>query len=142
MIRPYSPADKQAVMSIWRDTSAVAHPFLSSEFMSEAENLIRDTLLDMAEIWVAEQDGTPVGFVALIGHEVGGLFLRPEHHGHGIGQALMDRAVQRKGGLELDVFRENTKARQFYTRYGLTEGAERFDDASGQYVLRMTYTPA
>ena len=141
MIRPYSPADKQAVMSIWRDTSAVAHPFLSSEFMSEAENLIRDTLLDMAEIWVAEKDGIPIGFIALIGHEVGGLFLRPEHHGHGIGQALMDRAVQRKGRLELDVFRENTRARQFYTRYGLTEGAERLDDASGQYVLRMTYTP-
>ncbi|WP_297341097.1 GNAT family N-acetyltransferase, partial [Pseudophaeobacter sp.] len=108
MIRPYTPVDKPAVLSIWREASALAHPFLTTEATDQAEVMIRDHFLDLAETYMADVAGAPVGFISLIDQEVGGLFLRPAFHGRGIGRALMDRAVARKGYLELDVFTKNS----------------------------------
>lgn len=141
MIRAYTEDDKDAVISIWREASAYAHPFLSTEFTNKAETMIRDVFLDMANIWVIEEASQPVGFLALIGNEVGGLFVRPAHHGHGHGRALMDLAVDKTGALELDVFTLNEVGRRFYRSYGFTQGNERLDEASGQKVLRLNYTP-
>ncbi|SLN21191.1 putative N-acetyltransferase YjaB [Roseovarius litorisediminis] len=140
MIRPYSPDDKTIVLSIWRETSAFAHPFLTPEFTDQAEAMIRDVFLDMAEVWIAEQHKHSVGFIALIGNEIGGLFLRPEYHGLGIGRALMDHALRQKGTLELEVFTQNNAGRRFYRRCGFVEGAERLDEASGQKVMRMSFS--
>ena len=137
MIRPYVTGDKPAVLSIWRETSALAHPFLTAEFTDMAETMIADVFLDMADTWIAEGPNGPVGFVALIGNEVGGLFVRPAHHGKGYGRAMMDLAVAQVGALELDVFSLNSIGRKFYQRYGFQEGEERLDEQSGQRVLRL-----
>ena len=40
-----------------------------------------------AETWVAEADGAVVGFISLLGHQVGGLFLAPAWRGRRLGQA-------------------------------------------------------
>jgi len=137
MIRPYVTGDKPAVLSIWRETSALAHPFLTAEFTDMAEAMIADVFLDMADTWITEDTNGPVGFVALIGNEVGGLFVRPAHHGKGYGRAMMDLAVAQVGALELDVFSLNMIGRKFYQRYGFEEGEERLDEQSGQRVLRL-----
>lgn len=141
MIRPFTTDDKDAVMAIWRATSAYAHPFLSAEFTEMAHDMIRDQFLDMAETWIIADNGKPVGFIALIGQEIGGLFLLPDLHGRGFGRALVDHAVTRKGTLELDVFSENAVGRRFYDSYGFASGAERLDEMSGHKVIRMTYSP-
>lgn len=139
MIRPYEPGDAGAILKIWREASDYAHPFLSEAFQQEAEVLIRDTYLPMAETWLATQAGEPVGFIALIGDEVGGFFVRPSCHGRGYGRALMDHAVQLRGSLQLGVFRDNPVGRRFYDAYGFTVTGEQLDEASGHPLLRMCY---
>lgn len=141
MIRPYTADDKSVVMSIWRAANARAHPFLSAEFVATAETMIRDQFLDMAETWLIDSRNQPVGFIALIGNEIGGLFVHPDHHGRGFGRALVDHATALHGALELEVFRDNAVGRRFYDRYGFATGAETMDDFSGHPVLRMTFTP-
>lgn len=142
MIRPYTPADKPAVLSIWREASALAHPFLTTEATDQAEAMIRDHFLDLAETYMVDVAGAPVGFISLIDHEVGGLFLRPAFHGRGIGRALMDRAVARKGYLELDVFTKNSIGRRFYQNYGFTAGEERINGFFGHPEIRMHFGAA
>ena len=93
MIRPYSPSDKPAVLHIWREASAIAHPFLSAALVAQAEAMIRDQFLDLAETWMIDADDTPAGFIALLGNEVGGLFVLPSHQGKGYGRALLDHAL-------------------------------------------------
>ena len=141
MIRPYQSSDIAAVISIWREASSLAHPFLTPEQLDKAAVMIRDHFQEIASIYIAEQDGQPVGFVALMGNEVGGLFLRPSYHGRRIGKALMDKAVETKGALHLEVFTENPIGRRFYESYGFVEGAEKMDSFFGHKVLELTYTP-
>ncbi len=141
MIRPYQNDDKSTVISIWREASGLAHPFLSSAQMDEAASMIREHFLDIAETYIAEHDGAPVGFIALIGTEVGGLFLRPAFHGRGIGKALMDNAVARCGAVQLEVFTDNAIGRKFYKSYGFVEGAEKVDPHFGLMTKELSYTP-
>jgi len=141
MIRSYESGDKSAVISIWRDASALAHPFLTVEQLDQAAAMIRDQFLDIAETYIAEHDGQPIGFVALTGNVVGGLFLLPQYHGQGIGKALMDKAVKAQGALQLEVFTDNPIGRRFYRSYGFVEGAEKVDPFFGHKVLELTYTP-
>ena len=89
------------------------------------------------QVTVAEMDGIIVGFAAVVGGELDGLFVEPDLWGHGIGRALVDVATHeaRKRGLALKVI-ANPSARRFYESCGFTiEGDEqtRFGPA-----LRMT----
>ncbi len=43
------------------------------------------------DTWVIDIDNNTEGFIALIGNEIGAVFLQPDHHGKGAGKALMDK---------------------------------------------------
>ena len=142
MIRKFAKEDTDAVVATWRSASALAHPFLSQDFIDrEAEN-VRNVYLALAETWVTEVDGKVVGFVSLIEDLVGGLFLDPAYHGRGYGKAMLDKAVAEKGALQVEVFAENASARRFYEAYGFQAREEFVHELSGQASIRMTFTPS
>ena len=93
-----------------------------------------------SDTWVLEIDGKVEGFIALMGNEVGALFLQPEYHGKGAGKALMDKAQELHGDLEVEVFKENLKGRNFYSRYGFEYLEEKFHEPTGQQLLRLKFT--
>jgi GNAT superfamily N-acetyltransferase len=89
------------------------------------------------QVIVAELDGEVVGFAAVVGGELDGLFVEPELWGWGVGKALVDAAVHeaRRRGLALKVI-ANPRARRFYEHCGFSVEGEvqtRFGPA-----LRMT----
>jgi GNAT superfamily N-acetyltransferase len=89
------------------------------------------------QVTVAELDGNVVGFAALVGGELDGLFVEPDLWGQGIGRALVDAAAHqaRKKGLTLTVI-ANPRARGFYESCGFRvegEAQTRFGPA-----LRMS----
>ena len=138
MIREYLASDIDALISIWLKASAVAHPFLTEEFMAQGTRDMRNIYLPNAETWVLETQGQPAGFISLIGDEIGGLFLAPASHGRGFGRALVDHAYQLKGPLCVEVFEKNSIGRRFYDRYGFIETGRYDDEASGQVVIKMS----
>ncbi len=75
-----------------------------------------------------------------MGNEVGAIFLEPEFHGQGAGKALMGKAQEIHGDLEVEVFRENAIGRRFYTRYGFEQMDEKLHEPTGQQVLRLKFT--
>lgn len=139
MLRPYTNADIDAVISVWRAASAVAHPFLSEVFLDQEEKNIREIYVKHAQTWVMDIAGEVIGFISLIENEIGGLFLRPDFHGRGLGQAMVDLAYEEKGPLELEVFEKNDIGRRFYDRYGFKFKERRLHEASGEYVLRLVF---
>jgi GNAT superfamily N-acetyltransferase len=89
------------------------------------------------QVIVADVGGQIVGFAALVGGELDGLFVEPDLWGHGIGRTLIDAATHeaRRKGLTLKVT-ASPRAKRFYESCGFAvEGDEqtRFGPA-----LRMT----
>ena len=107
---------------------------------AEAVGLIAADLAERHdEIWLAEEDGRPLGFLAIRRSRQNGwevlekLYVEPEAQNRGVGAALLDKAKKlRPGGFVLWVFQKNTGARRFYERHGfvlakLTDGADNME---------------
>ncbi len=127
-------------MSSWENASKVAHPFLSNDFLEHERYNIPNFYLPRADTWVAELNGRVVGFIALRGNEVGAIFVEPEFHAGGIGTALMDKAQELYGDLEVDVFEANSIGREFYARYGFEPVSERIHEETGIKLIRLEFT--
>lgn len=137
MIRRYTQADTDALIHAWEAANALAHPFLLPEFVAQAREDMRAIYLPNAETWVIEDTGQPVGFIAMVDTEIGGLFLHPAHHGKGLGKALVDHVARIKGPLRADVYVQNTLGRPFLERYGFVTEATYLHGPSGEVTLRM-----
>ena len=137
MLRPYTVADLDEVLDVWHRASLIAHPFLSEEFLDAERRQISDQWLPVAETTVCDSGGRVVGFVSLVGNEVGGLFVDPDRQGQGIGRALMDHACGSRPFLELDVLEANHSGRRFYAAYGFVEMGRHADDDSGHPAIRL-----
>ena len=141
MIRKYKPEDCEEVLEVWFAASQVATPFLSEEFLTDEREQIRTNHLPKAETWVFEYEDSVAGFIALMGNEVGGIFVKPELQGRGIGRALMDHAAGSRASLFLDVFKQNSIGRRFYDRYGFRFQREHVNEQTGHLQLRLLYMP-
>jgi GNAT superfamily N-acetyltransferase len=119
-------------MSIWRGASEAGHPFLDAGTLDADAVVVRDTYMPAAEITVAERDGTVIGFIALLGDLIGGLFVDPDAHRSGAGRALITDAIRRRGRLEVEVYAANPGARAFYAACGFVETGRRDIDDHGR----------
>lgn len=137
MIRKYDEQDLDDLLSAWAAASEVAHPFLSPEFLASERENIPNLYLPNAETWVYEADGRVVAFIALIGNEVGAIFVDPKFQRSGIGQQLMDKARSLRETLEVEVFVANSIGRAFYAKYGFKPVEEKVHEPTGQDVLRL-----
>jgi putative acetyltransferase len=138
-IRQYHPSDLNAVLDSWEVATRLAHTFMSDDFIKQERINTADIYIPNTDTWVAEMDGKVVGFIALMGNEVGAIFLQPSFHGMGIGKALMDKARDLHGDLEVEVFKENTLGRNFYSKYGFNYLEEKPHEPTGQQVFRLRY---
>jgi len=137
MIRTYRATDEEEVMGVWARASASAHPFLSQAFLASERRAIPEAYLPNAETWVWEAAGHVVGFISLLGNEVGGIFVDPASQRSGIGRALMERARTSRGELEVEVFARNLLGRAFYAKLGFEFMHGEVHTATGLEVLRL-----
>lgn len=139
-IRQYKVTDLEGVLDSWEVATRLAHPFMTDEFIAQERKNVAEIYMPNTDTWVAELDGEIKGFIALMGNEVGAIFLQPNCHGQGIGKALMDKAQEIHGNLEVDVFKINNIGRNFYSKYGFEQLEEKLHEQTGQQVLRLKYT--
>ena len=125
MLRRAGPEDADALAAILRAAMREAMPWLPElHTPDEDHRFLRDVVLPDEEVWVAEVDGTPAGFLAL-GSRNGDDFLQhiyvaPHRQRRGLGTELIMRAKERRpNGFRLWVFQGNEGARRFYERHGL-----------------------
>ena len=115
-------------------------------YLAEANRLLSLSAQDLAndEAWVAERDGTPVGYYRLTLHgdraEIEELFVEREYIGHGIGRQLFQHAVagaRRRGCTHLE-WETDTDAAGFYLAMGGREiGASPSAIEGGEPLTRM-----
>ena len=125
------------LLEVWHEASVIAHHFMDEEFFAVKRNAIENEYLPVVETWVYELDGKVVGFISLLGHVVGAIFVHPGMQRNGIGRSLMDHARSLYGPLELEVFKANLIGRAFYDQYGFKVVDEYFHQATGQPMLKI-----
>ncbi|MCH9654554.1 MAG: GNAT family N-acetyltransferase [Planctomycetes bacterium] len=140
IIRPYQSEDLDDVLASWESASRLAHPFLKEDFLDQERHNIPNMYLPNADTWVVEEAGEVLGFIALMGNEVGAIFVKPDFHGTGAGKALMDKAQELHGDLEVEVFKENAIGQKFYARYGFQYLSEQIFEPTGNVMVRLKFT--
>lgn len=138
-LRAAVDGDVERLLDVWYQASLIAHPFLTEEFLRSERTEIAEHWLPLADTTVCELDGGVVGFLALIGNEVGAIFVDPDHQGVGVGRALMDNAAAARPHLELSVFEANHSGRRFYAAYGFEQVGAAVHAGTGQPELRLRY---
>ncbi len=141
VIRRYRNEDLTELLDVWLRSARDAYHFLDESFFEAELVAIEQAWMPVAETWVYEDEGRVVGFIALIGDEVGAIFVRPDMQGRGVGRALMDHARELRDRLELNVFKENAKGRRFYDRYGFRFVDEHVNEQTGRPELRLELRP-
>lgn len=123
-IRRYRSDDFDPVNDVWRRSRVESLPDFHANKGHTAEedrHHFREVVLPRHEIWVAELDGRPVGFMAIAGDFIDQLYVDPALQRRGIGSALMAHAKRLSPtGLRLFTFQINTRARAFYDKTGFT----------------------
>ena len=139
MIRPYQKEDTDTIIDIWLKASELAHPFLKTDFIDQEKKNIREIYLPNTITWVYLHEDQPVGFISMIGNEVGAIFLYPALHGKGFGRKMMDRVAQDHPDLEVEVFEKNTIGQAFYHKYGFKQIKRHIHPPTQEALLRLKF---
>ena len=144
-LRPYQPRDEDASVALWLRTWQEAYPELDfAERLDWWRERWRNELLPVAEVVIAEADGTMIGFVTVDPRTfyLDQIVVAPEYWRSGVGATLIAEAKRMSpAGLDLDVNIDNVRAIGFYRRLGfLITGAGK-NPISGKPVHRMSWRP-
>jgi GNAT superfamily N-acetyltransferase len=133
-LRLAQPGDAEAITALFRRSRALL-AFLP-DLHSAEEDLwfVRNVLIAMQRVTLAERDGQLLGFMAEEEGWVTQLYLDPDARRGGVGSALIADAKARNGALTLWCFAENAAARAFYEKQGFV--AVEFTDGAGNEAKR------
>jgi len=140
MIRKHTEQDLEQIINVWYQSSTLAHPFLDSSFVKKVKSDMTNIYIPNSETWVYEIDNTIVGFISMLGNEIGGLFVLPKNHSKGVGTKLVDFIKKEHLYLEVEVFEKNRIGRKFYDKYGFQRIKKHDHQESGTKVLRLKLT--
>jgi ribosomal protein S18 acetylase RimI-like enzyme len=161
-IRPAAAADCRAIAAVhvacWQETYGGLLPeaVIARQSVDDRETQWRRTLERdprLSDVFVAEQDGAVIGFVASGPRrgdalkqdaEIYALYLLRAHQRRGLGRALCKAAALRLserglGSAAAWVLRENQPARRFYEGIGGRVVGERTATEAGATLIEVAY---
>ncbi|MFK3777678.1 acetyltransferase [Agrobacterium sp. NPDC089420] len=117
-LRPSTGRDASRILDIWSRAVDATHDFLlpadRTAIGQEVETFLPGAPLTLA----VDASDQALGFMFLHDGHMEALFIDPDHHGKGIGRALVLRALALHPALTTDVNEQNVKAMAFYRRLG------------------------
>lgn len=128
------PDDAGVLAGLFADAREAAYPDMPHPVHTadEIRAWFGELLDGDREVWVAEQDDDPAGYLILDPEWLDSLYVRADLTGQGIGSVLIDLAKGlRPAGFALWVFESNSRARAFYERHGFV-ATERTDGSGNE----------
>jgi putative acetyltransferase len=142
-LRPYSIADEDAAIELWRRTWQQHYPQIDfNARVAWWRERWRKELASEARIVLAEADGALVGFVTVDPKTMylDQIVVAPEHWGSAIALTLLNEAKRLSPrGLDLLVNKDNARAIRFYEKHGFVYTGEDKNPLSGRPVNKMIW---
>ena len=121
-IRLAAASDAQDLACIHRAAIDAAMPWLPRLHTPDEDlAFFAQRVLQEESVLVAEMGGSICGFISFAPGWVNHLYIAPDKTGHGLGSALLARAMSANSTLQLWTFQDNHKARRFYAGHGFRE---------------------
>lgn len=134
--RPSTPSDLPRVMDIWRAAVDATHDFLAPSDRAAIEAEVLEFFPQVSLLLAVDNSDAPLGFMFLHDGHLEALFVDPDHHGKGIGKALIRNALTAHPNLTVDVNEQNPKALGFYEHLGFERvGRSALDGQGRAYAL-------
>ncbi|MBN9334340.1 acetyltransferase [Devosia sp.] len=131
-IRMSTSQDMPRVLDIWRRAVDATHDFLAPADRAAIEAEVSTFLPQVSLLLAVDASGVPQGFMFLHEGHLEALFIDPDHHGQGIGKALIERALVEHPNLTTDVNEQNPRALGFYERVGFERTGRSALDGQGR----------
>jgi putative acetyltransferase len=145
LLRPYVPADEDAAIRLWQQTWQLVYPKIDFSVGVEwCHRPLRNELVAVATIIVAEADGRLLGFVTVdpASFDLDQLVVSVDAWGSGVARALLAEAKRiSPRGLDLYVNTDNIRAIRFYEKQGFVICGEAINWRSGAPVHKMSWRP-
>ena len=144
-LRTYRADDEDASVALWLRTWRATYPAL--DFAARLDwwrQRWRHELLPVAEIVIAEANGSMIGFVTIDTDTryLDQLVVAPEHWGAGVGPDLIAEAKRLSpSGVDLDVNVDNARALAFYRKCGFAITGDGKNPITGRPIHRMSWRP-
>lgn len=139
-VRRFVETDREALRNIYFESRRNAFGWLDPNSV-RLSDFDRDT--EDEAIWVAEREGSLIGFVSIYEPEnfIHNLFVRPSWIGRGCGSELLTTCLKQLGRpARLKCIAENTKALAFYEARGWNTVGEGVNE-EGRYLVLETVKP-
>ena len=143
-IRKAVPADAGRIAEIYVTNYRVNfYPFFKNDPFYFGELNVLDTAAEYAAgsqalaDTIVYDDGIVRGFARVHGTELQKLFVEPAFQSGGIGAALLDHAVEKRGARWLWALEYNTRGIAFYERHGFVLTGEKILEDEWVPLLRM-----
>ena len=144
-LRPYTPADEDAAIELWRRTWAQHYPHIDfNARVAWWRERWRQELIPVAHVTLAEVDGTLAGFVTVDDKTMylDQIVVAPEFWGSNVAAMLLDEAKRiSPARIELLVNKDNARAIAFYDKHGFVFAGDDVNPVSGRPVNRMRWRP-
>lgn len=133
ILRTATSADAAQIAEIFLTSRQAAMPWLAQPHTDdETRRWHLNVLVPRGTVVVAERAGTVVGFAEPSDGWLHALYVAPSAQGAGVGSALFEYSMAlQPNGFDLWVFQRNTRALDFYARYGCVE-VRRTDGADNE----------
>jgi putative acetyltransferase len=144
-LRPYTSADEDAAIELWRRTWQQHYPHL--DFAARVpwwRERWRNELVPAASITMAERADGLVGFVTVDPKTryLDQIVVAPEAWGSDVAVTLMAEARRLSpGGLDLAVNADNARAISFYEKQGFLITGDDVNPISGAPIRKMSWRP-
>ena len=136
VIRKFQAADLSQIMEIWLAGNISAHPFVDQSYWTDHRSTVHDALLE-AEVLVAVDGPTVLGFAGLQDDYLAGIFVKNGFRNHGIGTQLLGVVKKNHPSFTLSVYAKNSRAVQFYQRQGLKIIRRQIDETGNvEYIMQ------
>lgn len=140
MIREYRAQDLEPLMSLWLESTSLAHPFIHPDYWRESASLVRNVYIPQSQTWVYEKPGRLAGFISVLEQRfIGALFIQRRDYGQQVGAALIGHVQRQFSLLSLEVYQQNARACAFYRKQGFVVVDENFNQETCATTLIMQW---